>query len=139
MVRCFARLIFLQSVKGTIRRCFTGLTRDWKGNTERKSSKIPESGKCLLVALSSWWIILFLGSVLTGFEFWMFFPQVETSWILFMRMCIGTYSLILELHIWIQTCIAFCLEQKIGKKRLGCEYLLWSHFFNYFYPLLRAS
>lgn len=39
VVRCFARLIFLQPVKDTIRRCFTGMTRGWKGDTGRKASK----------------------------------------------------------------------------------------------------
>jgi len=51
-VRCFARLIFLQPVKGTIMRCFTGMTSGWKNNTGGKSSTIQELGKCFFLALS---------------------------------------------------------------------------------------
>lgn len=58
-VGCFVRLIFLQPVKGTIRSCFTGMTRGWKGNTERKSSTIQESEKYFLLALSIQWIFFF--------------------------------------------------------------------------------
>lgn len=72
-VGCFVRLIFLQPVKGTIRSCFIGMTRGWKGNTERKSSTIQESGKYFLLALSIQWIIFFFYRVLAIFEIWFFF------------------------------------------------------------------
>lgn len=74
VVRCFLRGLFLQPVKGAIRWCFTGMTRGWKGDTGRKFSKnqgkkSSESGKYVLVALSSWWIILLLCLILTDLWF----------------------------------------------------------------------